>query len=265
MLRKLRRNSKEPGDERSPSMATPAPDESLDNRNRLSFYDLPAELRNEVYELVIADATLSLPAHLFAASLSQKAKLVLRRRKPLAIPNINGLLLASKQCRHEYLSVLLSSIQVIVEIKDFDFDNLIRVNSSLPALEVAALRSNRNLRLHLDTRNCTTKDLGSLRRWLEYRCHEQNQLPWKYEFPIDKRLPPSTMGEVRLLRELEYYADTIATLVADVPDKQQAELSAVIAAFEAQALMLEEKLGWEAHRNRSLSRDVRGLAGGGLM
>lgn len=267
MLRKLRRNSKEPIEAASPRTDGDAPQDAIEGpqlSGRLTFFDLPAELRNEVYEYVTLDATLTLPSTLFTGSISQKAKLALRRRKPVSAANINGLLLASKQCRQEYLSILLSTINVVVEIKDFDFENLMRVSSSLDESDIRSLQSNRNLCLHLDTRNCTQKDLGAIRKWLAFRT-ERDQLPWRYEFPLSKHLPPSKVGCVRLMRELEYYADNISSLAADVDESQQAELLAIINAFESRAMALEDELGWAGQRSKSLPRNVRGLAGGGLM
>jgi hypothetical protein len=230
----------------------------------ISFFDLPAELRNAIYDFVISDATLSLPTNLFSGS--KKPKLRLKKKKSSATPPINGLLLASKQCRKEYLSVLLSTISVVVEIKDFDFDNLMRVSATLSPEQLESLQSNRQLTLHLHTRNCTQKSLHHLRAWLEFR-HQQpasQRLPWKYEFPLDRLLPPTTMGRVRLLRELEYYADSIATLVDLEAEEQKAELGRVIQAHEEKAQWLEEDLEWLGQRSKAMARNVRGLAGGGL-
>ena len=233
----------------------------------ISFFDLPAELRNEIYEFVISDATLSLPKKLFSGSRKPKLRpRGLKKKKGSATPPINGLLLASKQCRKEYLSVLLSTITVEVEIKDFDFDNLMRVSATLSQEQLESLQTNRLLTLHLHTRNCTQKSLTQLRAWLEFRNKQlaSQRLPWKYEFPLDQLLPPTTMGRVRLLRELEYYADSIATLVDLEAGEQKAELGRVIQAHEEKALWLEEDLQWLGQRSKAMARNVRGLAGGGL-
>ena len=188
------------------------------------------------------------------------------------------------------MSVLLSTISVAVEIKDFDFDNLMRVSSSLNPEDLESLQSNRNLVLHLHTRNCTQKSLTQLRAWLDFRAQQppSQRLPWRYEFPLDRLLPPTTMGRVRLLRELEYYADTIATLV-DYSSTAQAgdgrtgkeveggkgkevmnsgreeELRRVMQAHEEKAQWLEEDLEWLGQRHKSMAVHVRGLAGGGFM
>ena len=161
--------------------------------------------------------------------------------------------------------MLFSTVSVVIEVKDFDFENLIRASRSLGELEVKALKSNRNLIVHLITQNCTARDLTALRKWLDFRRDfDEVCLPWKYEFPLEKLLPSTTMGRVRLLRELEYYSDTVSMLEVDVEESQKAELKAVIEAFECKAAWLEGDLGWLGERSKSMVRNLRGLAGGGV-
>lgn len=267
MLRKFRRNSKEPiedassrGYEGSAAVDT-TPDDT--QRTRLTFFDLPAELRNSIYEFVISDTTLSLSSNLFTTS--KKPRLSLKRRKSLCLPTpINGLLLASRQCRREYLSFLFSTVSVVIEVQDFDFENLIRVSSSLDDLQIQSLQANRHLTVLLMTRNCRSKDLASLRRWLDYRKDQKINLPWNYEFPLDKLLPPTTMGRVRLLRELEYYADMVSMLEVDLEEEQKLEHRSIIDAFLSKAHRLDDDLAWLGHRSKRLPRYLRGLPGGGV-
>ena len=62
-------------------------------------------------------------------------------------------------------------------------------------IEVASLQANRHLVLVLVTRNCSPRGLASLRRWLEGSAKEGAVvLPWKYEVPLERLLPPTTMG-----------------------------------------------------------------------
>lgn len=67
------------------------------------------------------------------------------------------------------------------------------------------------------------------------------------------------------MRELEYYADTISTLMVDVEEGQQEELREIINAFESKAAVLGDGLGEESERSIGNARNVRGLAGGGLL
>lgn len=234
--------------------------EALTSLDKTSFLSLPAEIRNAIYEFVICDATLSLP---MSATGSRRFRQRFQRRKQIETP-LNGLLLANWQLRREYLSILLSTARVVVDVKDFDFEEVARVSSVLNASDVQALQSNSHLVLQLATQNCTDRDVSRLKRWIEFRKSKGADLPWKYEFPLDRLMPGTTMGRVRLLRELEYYADTIATLVADFDGAQQDEVQQIIHAFECKAMELEEDLGWLGQRSKASSRAVRGLAGGGL-
>ena len=199
-----------------------------------------------------------------------KSKFSLLRRRNSASGGpapLNGLLLTNRQLRAEYLSLLLSTASVIVEVKDFDFEHVARVSSALGYADMKALQRNRNLVLHLCTQNCTTKDLASLRRWLDFHSSSDTNLPWIYVFPLERLMPSTTMGRVRLLRELEYYADSIATIIVDLEDNegQTAELKRIMQAFEIKAGELEDNLGWLGQRGKSVSRGVRGLAGGGIV
>ena len=267
MLRKLRRGSKDTVDDaprtgRQDSAFAVVTQEEEPNLKQPGFFDLPAEIRNAIYESIVSETTLSLPSSIFAVSKRSNFPLMKRKSPP---PPINGLLLTSRQCRREYLSVLLSSVSIQVEVKDFEFESLMRVSSALSEADLKALHCNPNLVINLSTRNCTSKALSCLRRWLDYRNKDGINLPWKYEFPLEAHMPPTPMGRVRLMRELEYYADSISTLAVDVNATQQAELQLIVEAFERNAVSLEEDLGWLSHRTKSTSRDVRGLPGGGVV
>lgn len=274
MLRKFRRNSKEPiqdgsckADEDTGTATITDGTTGGSHRNCLTFFDLPAEIRNAIYENLVSDTTLSLSSNLFPAS--KRSRLPLKRRKGQLTPNnrVNGLLLASRQCRQEYLSFLLSTVRIVAEAQDFDFENLIRVSSSLKRddLEFQALQSNRNLTVLLITRNCSSKDLASLRKWLDFRACCKIDLPWKYEFPLEKLLPPTTMGRVRLLRELEYYADMLSTLEVDLEPSQRSELRLIVEAFKSKVDKLENDLAWLGHRSKRAPSNLRGLPGGGVL
>lgn len=273
MLKRLRLNSKDAIDDTSLRPRTDSAtiltghtevEGEESTLNRVTFFDLPAELRNAIYEYIVSDTILTLPSSGYATS--SKARLPLKKRKNPP-PPVNSLLLTSRQCHQEFSSVLLSSVRVIVEVRDFDFENLIRVSAGLGETDLKALQSNRNLNIHFFTQNCTSKALHSLRRWLSHRATSQSaarSLPWKYDIP-SSILPPTSFGRVRLLRELEYYADTLSRLAVDIDEGQQWELRSIIDAFGDKAAWLEDDLGWLGQRSKSYSRNVRGLAGGGIM
>ncbi|KAK5128567.1 hypothetical protein LTR85_003238 [Meristemomyces frigidus] len=256
ILKKLRRSSKDAISELQPgsrpdSLATQPSILAATDASRPTFFDLPAEIRNAIYELCTTGTTLSLPA-------SKKE----RNKLP---PEVSGLLVASRQCRKEYLPLLYSTAPVIVEVRDFDFTNIMRVVSSLYSRELKALRENPHLCIRLRTRNCTTDNLNALRRWLANRADSLDRLPWRYEVAV-----PASNGVIarcRLnMREMEYYAARLARLQVRLEDTLQWELESIIAAFDgkAAAIAKESLDGHATGVDFNSPSAARGLAGGGI-
>ena len=252
LFRKLRRSNKDtiPGfsSARLDSIANkPSLIEAIDP-SRPSFFDLPAEIRNAIYELLAEETILTIAP---------------RRDKHKPPPPVSGLLLASRQCRREYLPLLYSTAPIVIDIKDFDFSALMRVVSGLYRTELKALRENPNLIIRLWTQNCTREDTNALRRWLVQRGDSLDRLPWRYECAVTE--PTTTIARYRLLREQQYYAIRLLRLQVRLEDTLQWELEAIIAAFDKNAKELDGTLE-EKDRNRdALARfAARGLAGGGI-
>ena len=162
------------------------------------------------------------------------------------------------------MPLLFSSARVHVNVRDFDFRNLMRVVSSLYSTELKALRENPNLRIKLWTHNCTRENLASLRRWLVRRSGAMDKLPWVY----DVQLMPSlnSMGRIRQMRELQYYIRALMELCTQLDESLQWELRAIADAFDQRAQELEKELNWTTAFSRIAPsvRDARGLSGGGL-
>jgi len=256
ILKKLRRSSKDSvanahAGAREDTLATQPSCPEAKHAGKLTFFDLAPELRNVIYELVATSTTLSLPA---------------RKKHEKLPPQVTGLLLASKQCRKEYLPLLYSTVPVVVDVKDFDFRKLMRVVSSLYSTELKALRENRRLIIRMHTHNCTRENLSNLRLWLVNRADSSDRLPWRYEIAVTDA--NFAAGRYRLLRELmRFYAERLARLQVRLEDTLQWELQAVIAAFDSMALRLESALdehGVEADASANLRSQARGLPGGGI-
>lgn len=228
ILKKLRRSTKDTGiviqpGSRQDSLATQPSYLAATDANRPTFFDLPAEIRNAIYELLATSTTLSLP---FQGK--ERSKLP---------PQVSGLLVASRQCRKEYLPLLLSTAPVSVEVRDFEFTNVMRVVSGLYSTELKALRENPQLIIRLRTQNCTRENLLALRRWLVRRADSLDRLPWAYEVAVTD--PKGVMARHRLvLRELEYYAARLSRLQVRLEDTLQWELQAIVAAFDMKAAAL---------------------------
>ena len=172
MFNKLRRKSK---DTASP-LATAAPPDIRDHSlhasalEAVTFYDLPAELRIKIYELVANESRLSL----FSNSPKLKTQ---------------SLLFVTRQVRAEYRPILLSLAPVQAHIYDYDFSPLIRLIGSLYSTELKALRTNTNLTisLHLTDYEVTKRDnMTLLRRWAVKRSGHLDRLPWSYELAVDQ-------------------------------------------------------------------------------
>ncbi|KAI6787650.1 hypothetical protein KC332_g10357 [Hortaea werneckii] len=230
MLRKLRRSSKDSIPEVAPGSrhdrtATHSSYPSATDANKLTFFDLPPELRNAIYEILATNTILTLTGD---------------KKRSKDRPPIVGLLAASKQCRKEYLPVLFSTTPVVAEIKDFDFSNLMRVVLGLYSQELKALRENPHITIQLHTHNCTRENLNNLRRWLVVRGDSLDRLPWHYD--VAAQDPGHSVGRIRLLRELEFYAERLARLQSRLSDTLQWELQPMVMAFDRKAAALDNAI-----------------------
>ncbi|KAK1074130.1 ferrochelatase hem15 [Friedmanniomyces endolithicus] len=237
MLRKLRRGSKDsipvPTERRDSFFATPPSTPTAATPGKLTFFDLPAEIRNHVYDLTVSDTVLYLP------SPSPED----RKKKPVPVC---GLLLASRQCRKEYLPLFYSTAPVVIDIKDFDFRNVMKVIGGLYSTELKAFRANNALVLRLRTLNCTKANLDGLRRWLTHRADSLDRLPFRQS------------------REIAYYGERLARMQVKLEDTLQWELQAIVAAFDRKGAELAEALQGVPHQLDPSRRPIYGLSGGGL-
>ncbi|KAK4570462.1 ferrochelatase hem15 [Recurvomyces mirabilis] len=261
MLKKFRRGSKDTitsitsHEPRHDSLATaPATSPQALIPNKPTFFDLPAEVRNEIYDFLANDTILYLPPP------TTEKKQDERKKKDYIPPC--GLLLTSRQCRKEFLPLLYSSSPVIIDIKDFDFTPLPRVIGSLYSTDLKAFRANKTLILRLRTQNCTRANLDGLRRWLVHRADSLDRLPWRYEVFVSD--PIGRMGCFRQSREITFYAERLQRMQGRLEETLQWELVAIVAAFERKSAELDAVLqGVPMHLNPT-TRPIRGLSGGGI-
>lgn len=124
MFRRLRRSTKQSQTSKCEAL-------NLTGRRRTSFFDLPAELRNHIYALAVQ--------HI------QQLRIV-PRTSPIPVPikrkhnrqndRIPALFVTSRQCRAEYLPILLATAPIEIRILDFDFRSLGRIIGSLYSSEL---------------------------------------------------------------------------------------------------------------------------------
>ncbi|KAK3679213.1 ferrochelatase hem15 [Recurvomyces mirabilis] len=243
VLKKFRRGSKDTitsitsQEPRHDSLATaPSTSPQALIPNKPTFFDLPAEVRNEIYDFLANDTILYLPP--------PPEKKQDERKKKDYIPPC-GLLLASRQCRKEFLPLIYSSSPVIIDIKDFDFTPLLRVIGSLYSTDLKAFRLNKTLILRLRTQN-----------------YSLDRLPWRYEVFVSD--PIGRMGCFRQSREITFYAERLQRMQGRLEETLQWELVAIVAAFERKSAELDAVLqGVPMHLNPT-TRPIRGLSGGGI-
>lgn len=181
-------------------------------RKITSFYDLPSELRIQVYELVARDTRLSL----FSAS-----------PKHVRMPS---LLLTSRQIRNEYRPVVLSLAPIRAHISNYNFKPITRVVGSLYSTELKALRKNNSLTivLHLKNFDVTSEHyMTSLRRWAVKRAEHLDRLPWSYELV---HLPSSSLpmaSAVAQMCRLEKSIAAVRALQRSVHESLAAEIEPI--------------------------------------
>ena len=147
------------------------------SQKRTSFYDLPAELRVEIYRLALS----SVQIHMLPPNTSERN-------------NPHALVLTSRQVRNEVLPLIHNSCAIRIDITDFNFDGLLAFMARMPPDQEANLRKNTKLQIRL----CTTttphakkgepcnsmKNSASLRRWLHLRADPYRpQANWVYSGP----------------------------------------------------------------------------------
>jgi hypothetical protein len=244
MFNKLRRKSK---DQASPlATATPSHPKHHDlddsTRKPITFYDLPAELRIKVYELVASETKLSL--------FSNSPK-----------PQPPSLLFVTRQIRAEYRPILLSLAPVQAHIYDYDFSPLIRLIGSLYSTELKALRTNNSLiiSVHLTDYEVTKRDnMTLLRRWAVKRSEHLDRLPWSYELAVD---PPGGIfypAARERLRRLGQSILAVEVLQSGLHESLAAELRPVWEALHAR------EWEWDAAKTAAwlasgIPRDTRGV------
>ncbi|KAK4547251.1 hypothetical protein LTR36_000906 [Oleoguttula mirabilis] len=135
-----------------------APTATATNEGSSPLLDLPAELRNQVYEYVAIDAGASLHP---------------RTRGKLA--SKTSLCRVSRQVREEYQAVLYISAPIIeAYVTNFKFAHIVTFLNKLSARELNALPTlniptHRRLRVHLEVRRGCPKNPEDLHKWV-VRC-----------------------------------------------------------------------------------------------
>lgn len=146
------------------------------------FYDLPAELRIEIYKLALHNVII---------------KILPPKADGVAAPH--ALVRTSRQIRNEVLPIIHSTCAIESSVTDFNFDGLLDFMKRIPPDEQKHLLKNNNLTIRLNTSIDPCASPESLRRWLHYRGDKYRPQPrWKYSGPR-----PSTKVQNDLRRRVK--------------------------------------------------------------
>ena len=155
----------------------PAPPRSLppnsipDPPSPTTFFDLPAEIRVEVYKFVLTNVTIH----------------ILPLQEPLATHHPHSLALTSRQVRYETLPLIHSLCPILVNITDFNFSGIVQWLSRIPPNQQYHLAKNEDLIVRLNTSNKGAGFCDNLRQWLHTRADPYRPQPgWRYVGPTPK-------------------------------------------------------------------------------
>lgn len=238
MLKTLRRNSKQLLESRRKSVASIPPPLSEDSRLKaddttttsqrtLTFFDLPAEIRNVIYEHIARNTSVFVPV-------------VSKKSAKLPPPPIPSLLLTSTGTRREFRPLLLEISPVTIIIKDYDFINLTRIISSLYNSERLALRLNPQITIRLQIEKVNKESIDHLRRWLTSRADGLDRIPFQYNVIWGKHrqiIPTSTQVHrinvyIQRRTDLNHNMEALAQLHMNVGEMMRFELAPIIRALE---------------------------------
>lgn len=191
--------------------------------SRKTFFDLPAELRNTIYELV-ADCTLRLGPKL---------------NTPSIFP---GLILASRKCRSEYTSIILATARIEASITDMNFDRLLLTLNSLDQTSRKALISNRHLLIILRVRKCGSDVYANLRKWCEesQRIFQNDESAPDWHYVMEEKVPANAA-------QLDWYCGRVRVLEQRVPadmESVRAEARRILKVLEDERTGVSGTASW---------------------
>jgi len=142
-----------------PKQVSPEPHRST------SFFDLPPELRIEIYRLVLENVTIKI----LPANTSEQ-------------PSPHALACTSRQIRSEILPIMHSDCPIQAYVTDFNFDGILAWMNRIPPNQQSNLCKNDRLRIWLHVTEAPGNFGGSLRKWLQVRADPHRSQPrWQYD------------------------------------------------------------------------------------
>ena len=144
-----------------PIRPAPVRPAAVDEPQRTNFFDLPAELRIEIYRLVIDDVVI----HVLPLQSQQRHC-------------SHALVRTSRQVRNEVLPIIHANCEIRAVVTDFNFKGMLAWMDRIPSQDQGALAKNENLTIRLCTNTTNPSEEGhSLRRWLHMRADPHRAQP----------------------------------------------------------------------------------------
>ncbi|KAK4899923.1 hypothetical protein LTR27_002684 [Elasticomyces elasticus] len=131
-------------------------------QQKLCIFDLPAELRVEIYKLVLENVII----HILPLNSNRHCP--------------HALIRTSRQIRNEVLPLIHSNCRIRANVTDFDFSGMLAWHNRIPPSQQANLAKNQDLRVVLCTTSAKTTSI-ELRRWLHMCADPYRPQPaWSY-------------------------------------------------------------------------------------
>lgn len=182
-------------------------DTNLEPPKPKDIYDLPAEIRVEIYKLVLDDVVV----HVIPS----------KSENDRFLPH--ALVRTSRVVRNEVLPIMHATCAIQVEITNFNFTGLMQFMKRIPPDDHKYLVQNDRLCIHLNTTQKEAKgnstivgDSASLRNWLSWRADTcKPQARWEYDGPYPGRKVDSELKRrVKRMTEVEKKGEMIKMVEA---------------------------------------------------
>ncbi|KAK3116115.1 hypothetical protein LTR53_003851 [Teratosphaeriaceae sp. CCFEE 6253] len=164
----------------------------------LTIFDLPAELRVEIYKLVLENVII----HILPLNSTS-------RHCP------HALICTSRQVRNEVLPLIHSTCRIRANVTDFDFGGMLAWMARIPPSQQAHLCKNDGLQIMLCTTSAKPADVGQeMRKWLHQRADPYRPQPgWKYKgAPARREVASDLRRRVKRMTEEGKRAELTASL-----------------------------------------------------
>ncbi|GAB7348600.1 hypothetical protein MBLNU459_g6983t2 [Dothideomycetes sp. NU459] len=175
-------------------------------RQTISFLDLPAEIRNEIY-MLFHDFRSIKHVPLVDSNIKRiRESHPDSRRAPVRMPAFLGL---CKQIRMEFMPILLHKAAITFTVVNFDFRQVTRFLKRLSPVSLDLVRANRNVKIVIVLLGCPTLD--RLYDWLRYQALAMQRQRWYYETAEDYDVT-HTLASMQRLHENMFSKDMKAVL-----------------------------------------------------